>query len=475
MSDRSDAVVVGSGPNGLAAAIELAQAGLSVTVFEAASTVGGGARSAELTVPGVLHDICSGFHPFAMASPFFASLPLAEHGLEWCRPEIDLVHPLDGGDAVAMYRSLEQTVAELGGGDGARWRRRFGPLARRLDDLAPEFLGPLLHVPHHPLLLARFGLSALQPATWVARSLGSARAQALFAGSAAHAFRPLDSLASASVGVAMVAASHRHGWPVARGGSQAITDALVSYLESLGGRIVTEHRVTDYGEVADAQVRIFDVAPSALAEIAGDRLPPRVRRAYRRFRQGPAAFKVDLAVRDGIPWTAGAAHSAGTLHLGGTLEQVAAAEAEVCSGQMPERPFVLVGQQYLADPSRSAGDIHPIWAYAHVPNGYDGDATEAIIGQIERFAPGVRDRIVATVSHGPAQLAEMNPNYIGGDIGTGANNFRQLIFRPRPALDPYATGIPGTALCSAATPPGAGVHGMGGHHAAISALRTMRQ
>jgi phytoene dehydrogenase-like protein len=288
-------------------------------------------------------------------------------------------------------------------------------------------------------------------------------------------FRPLHSVASAAVGVAMVAVAHRHGWPVARGGSQAITDALVSYLESLGGRVVTDHRVTAFAEVADARVRIFDVAPSALADLAGDRLPARVRRAYRRFRHGPAAFKIDLAVRNGIPWTAPAAHEAGTLHLGGTLEQIAAAEADVCSGRMPERPFTLVGQQYLADPARSAGDIHPVWAYAHVPHGYDGDATETILAQLERFAPGVRDRIVAAVSHGPVALAEMNPNYLGGDIGTGANDLRQLVFRPRAALDPYATGIPGTALCSAATPPGAGVHGMSGHHAARSALRTMHR
>ncbi len=472
MSDRTDAVVVGSGPNGLAAAIELARAGLSVTVYEASSTIGGGARSAELTVPGVLHDVCSAAHPFAMASPFFASLPLAEHGLAWCRPEIDLVHPLDGGDAVAMYRSIDETVAQLGT-DGDRWRRRFGPLARRLDDLVPEFLGPLVHVPHHPFLLARFGLSAMQPATWLARSLGSPRAQALFAGSAAHIFRPLDTVASASVGVAMVAVAHRHGWPVARGGSQAITDALVSYLESLGGRVVTDHRVTSFAEVADARVRLFDVAPSALVELAGDRLPPRVRRAYRRFRHGPAAFKVDLAVEGGVPWTAEAARRAGTLHLGGTLAEIAVAEADVAAGRMPERPFMLVGQQYLADASRSAGDTHPIWAYAHVPHGYDGDATEAVIGQIERFAPGVRDRIVATVSHGPARLAELNANYVGGDIGTGANDLGQLVFRPRAAIDPYATGIPGTALCSAATPPGAGVHGMCGRNAARSALRTM--
>ncbi|MBS1847273.1 MAG: NAD(P)/FAD-dependent oxidoreductase, partial [Actinobacteria bacterium] len=390
MADRSDAVVVGSGPNGLAAAITLAEAGRSVTVYEATSVAGGGARSAELTVPGLLHDVCSAVHPFAVASPFLAALPLADHGLVWCRPEIDLVHPLDGGDAVEMYRSLERTVASLGD-DGPAWRRRFGGFAAHLDQLAPEILGPPLHVPRHPVAFARFGLSALSSATHVARSLGSRRSQALFAGSAAHVFRPLDTVASASVGVAMVAVAHRHGWPVARGGSGAITDAMVSYLESMGGVIVTDHRVTSLTELDEFAIRIFDVTPGAMVEIAGDRLPPRVRRAYRRFRHGPGVFKIDLAVRDGIPWTAEAARRAGTLHLGGTIGEIATAEQEVADGRMPERPFVLVAQQYLADPTRSVGNLHPVWAYAHVPHGFDGDATEAILGQIERFAPGVRD------------------------------------------------------------------------------------
>lgn len=474
MTDRTDAVVVGSGPNGLAAAIELARSGRSVTVYEASDTPGGGSRTAELTLPGVVHDVCSAFHPFAMASPLFRSLPLAEHGLEWCRPEIDLAHPLDGGDAVVMERSLEATVARLGAEDGPRWRRRFGRFADRLDDLAPEFLGPLLHVPRHPVLLARFGLAALQPATLLAASLGSPRARALFAGSAAHVFRPLNHPGSASVGVALVSVCHRHGWPVARGGSRAITDALVTYLESLGGRVVTGHRVESLTELDDTSVRIFDVTPSAMVELAGDRLPPRVRRAYGRFRHGPGVFKVDLAVEGGIPWAAEPARRAGTLHLGGRIEEIAAAEADVTAGRMPERPFVLVGQQYLSDPSRSAGDVHPVWAYAHVPHGYGGDATEAVIDQIDRFAPGVRDHIVATVSSGPAELARHNVNYVGGDIGTGTNDLRQLVFRPRVALDPYATGIPGVALCSAATPPGAGVHGMCGFGAARSAMRTLR-
>lgn len=468
----TDAVVVGSGPNGLAAAIEVARQGLSVTVVEAADTPGGGARSAESTIPGLVHDVCSATHPLAVASPYLRSLPLDRHGLVWRHPPVDLVHPLDGGDAVALYRSLDETVAGLGP-DGTRWRRRFGVLAERFDALAPEVLGPVLHVPHHPLLLGRFGIQALQPATLFARGLGSERARALFAGSAAHGFRPLTSLGSAAVGLALTTVCHASGWPVAEGGSGAITDALVSYLESLGGRIVTGHRITTLAETDGARVRIFDVTPSAMVDIAGDRLPTRVRRAYRRFRHGPGAYKVDLAVEEGIPWISDVARRAGTLHLGGTFDEIASVEADVARGRMPDRPFVLLGQQYLADPSRSVGNTHPVWAYAHVPNGFTGDATDAVIGQIERFAPGVRDRIVATHSSGPSELAEHNVNYIGGDIATGANDLGQLLFRPRFAFDPYATGIAGVSLCSAATPPGAGVHGMCGWHAARSALRTM--
>ncbi len=473
MPETTDAVVVGSGPNGLVAAIELARAGHSVTVYEAAPTPGGGARSAELTRPGVIHDVCSAAHPFAVTSPALAALPLADHGLEWCHPEIDLAHPLDGGDAVTMHRSISTTAAGLGP-DGPRWRRRFSHLSERLDDLAPEILGPILHVPRHPLLLARFGLAALLPATTFARSFTSPRTRALFAGCAAHAFRPLHTPTTASIGLALVLSAHRHGWPVAKGGSQAITDALVSLLTSLGGRIVTDHRVTTMAEVAHARIRLFDVTPAAFLDLAGDQVPPRVRRAYRRYRHGPGAFKVDLAVEGGIPWAAPDVRRAAMVHLGGTAEEIAAAEADVAAGRMPARPFVLVGQQYLADPSRSDGDLHPIWAYAHVPHGYDGDATEAVIAQIERFAPGVRDHIVATAVQGPADLVGANPNYVGGDISTGANDPLQLLFRPRVALDPYATGIPGTALCSAATPPGAGVHGMAGHHAVRSALRTVQ-
>ncbi len=472
MTDTPDAVVVGSGPNGLAAAVALAQAGLSVSVLEAADTIGGGTRTEELTLPGVLHDVCSAAHPFAVASPFLQSLPLEAHGLRWCAPEVDLAHPLDGGRAAVMVRSIDDTAAGLGV-DGRAWRRTFGPLVEGFDQLAPELLRPILHVPRHPLLLARFGLLALQSATLFSRRFATEEAKALFAGSAAHVFRPLQQPTTASVGLMLAAACHKVGWPVAEGGSVAIAKALASLLESLGGTITTGVPVRSLRELPPTRVKIFDVAPGAFVDIAGDALPPRVRRAYRRYRHGPAAFKIDLAVEGGIPWEAEPVRRAGTVHLGGTMAEIGQAERATARGRMPERPFVLVGQQYLADPTRSAGDVHPIWAYAHVPHGYDGDATEAIISQIERFAPEVRDRILRTVTKSPAAIERANANFIGGDIATGANDPIQLVFRPRLALDPYATGIPGVAICSAATPPGAGVHGMCGAYAARSAMRTM--
>jgi phytoene dehydrogenase-like protein len=465
-----DAVVVGSGPNGLAAAVTLAQAGLSVTVFEAADTIGGGTRTAELTVPGVLHDVCSAVHPFGIASPFLTSLPLAKHGLEWRWPTVDLAHPIDGGRAGVMLRSLDDTVAGLGE-DGDAWRRSFGLLAKRFATLAPEILQPIFHVPQHPIDLARFGLRAAWPATVFARRFSTDEARGLFAGCAAHIFTPLSWPATAAVGATFIAAGHHDGWPVAAGGSQAITSALASLLTSLGGTIQTGVRISSLAELPDTRVSIFDTSPTALVSIAGDQLPSGVRRAFTRWRSGPAAFKVDLAVEGGIPWQAEACREAGTVHVGGSLEQIVAAEAQVHRGEMPEHPFILVGQQYLCDPSRSSGDIHPIWAYAHVPSGYPHDATETIIGEIERFAPGLRERIVGRHVMTPADLESYNPNYIGGDIAGGANDPRQLVLRPRLALDPYATGIPGVYLGSAATPPGGGVHGMCGHHAANRALR----
>lgn len=469
----SDAIVVGSGPNGLACAVALARAGVRVTVLEAAETIGGGTRTSELTVPGVLHDECSAVHPMGSASPFLSSLGLDRHGLEWCWPEVDLAHPLDDGDAGILLRSIDETADGLGS-DGPAWRRLFGRPTASFEALLEDILQPVLHVPKHPLALVRFGLPALAPATALARLWKTERARALFGGVAAHAFAPLNRPMSSSVGMALTTACHAFGWPVARGGSRAITDALASALLAAGGKIETGRRVGSLAELPDADVVALDLAPGAVAHLAGDRLPRRVARAYRRYRHGPGAFKVDLAVEGGVPWTSEAARRAGSVHAAGGFKEIVEQEREVNRGRMPERPFVLVSQQYLADASRSAGDVHPIWAYAHVPNGYDGDATEAVIDQLERFAPGLRERIVGRFVRSTAEMPAHNANYVGGDIINGSNDPWQTTIRPRLAVDPYSTGIPGVYICSAATPPGAGVHGMNGANAARSALKHLR-
>ena len=467
-----DAVVVGAGPNGLAAAVAIAREGFSVTVLEAAQTIGGGTRTEELTGPGLLHDVCSGVHPFGAASPFLSSLPLGEHGLQWCWPEIDLAHPLDGRRAGVMVQSLADTATGLGV-DGRAWTRALEPLTRGFEQLAQDLLRPIVHVPRHPVRMARFGLGALQPATLYARRWQTDEARALFAGMAAHAIHPLTRPTTAALGLMLAAAGHHVGWPVARGGSRAITDALASLLRAHGGTIETGVRIARLHDLPRARVAVFDVAPGAMAAIAGDAMPAHVQRAYTRYRHGPAAFKVDLAVEGGVPWRSEPARRAGTVHVGGTLEEISLAEKQVHAGRMPERPFVLLAQQSLADPSRAAGDVHPVYAYCHVPRGYTGDATGALLEQVERFAPGFRDRIVGMHVRDPARIEADNPNYVGGDIATGANDPVQLLFRPRVAPDPYWTGIPGVFLCSAATPPGAGVHGMGGFNAARSALRVL--
>jgi phytoene dehydrogenase-like protein len=466
----SDAIVVGSGPNGLACAVELARNGVSVTVLEAEDRIGGGTRTSELTVPGLLHDDCSATHPMAVGSPFLKSLDLGQHGLEWRWPEVDLAHPLDDGSAAVLVRSIEETAQGLGE-DGAAWRRVFGSPAAHFDQLLEDIMKPVAHLPRHPLRLVRFGLPAAAPATVLARSWRTPQARALFGGVAAHAFSPLNRPMSSSVGCALITACHAFGWPVAKGGSRAIGDALASVLTAHGGRIETGRRVSDMSELGGADVVVFDLAPRAVAEIAGDRLPARVARAYRRYRYGPGAFKLDLAIEGGVPWTNETCRTAGTVHAIGSFEEIVLAERAINRGSMPERPFVLVGQQFLADPERSKRDLNPLWVYGHVPSGYAGDASEAILGQIERFAPGFRERIVASNMRGPADLAAYNANYVGGDIITGANTPLQILFRPRVALDPYSAGAPGLYICSAATPPGAGAHGIGGYNAARSALR----
>jgi len=466
----SSAIVVGAGPNGLACAVALAREGVAVTLLEAEDTIGGGARSGDATVPGLVHDFCSAVHPMAVGSPFLNSLELERHGLEWRWPEVDCAHPLDDGTAGTMYRSVEATERALGE-DGSRWRRVFGAPSSSFESLADDLFMPFVHVPRHPLRLVRFGLPAATPATVLARTWRTPQARALFGGIAAHAISPLNRPMSSSVGTALICAGHAFGWAVARGGSGSITQALASALRERGGKIECGVRVGSLGELPAADAVVFDLAPGAVADIAGDRLPARVARAYRRYRHGPAAFKVDLAVEGGVPWANEDCRRAGTVHCGGPLEEIVAGERDVNGGRMPERPFVLVAQQYLADPERSRGAVHPVWAYAHVPNGYTGDAEEAVIAQMERFAPGLRERIVGRSVRTPAELEAQNANYIGGDIITGANTPWQVLIRPRFALDPYSTGIPGVFICSAATPPGAGVHGMNGHNAARSALR----
>ena len=470
----STAIVVGGGPNGLAAAVALARTGVEVTVLEAADEVGGGARSSEAILPGLLHDHCSAFHPMAVGSRFLDELGLDRYGLSWSWPEIDCVHPLDGGDAGVLYRSVEETAAGLGR-DAARWRLAFGRPSARFDLLSEDIMQPLLRVPHHPLELARFGLPTLLPGSVFARLFATERARALFGGVAAHTFRPLHYPLTSAIGLGIISAGHRYGWPVATGGSGMITAALVALLADLGGKIETGVRVTGMSDLPPADVTMFDLAPGAVADILGERLPTRIARAYRRYRFGPGAFKVDFAVDGGVPWTNPDARRAGTVHLGGPLAEIAATEREIHAGRLPERPFVLVGQQYLADPTRSAGTVHPVWSYAHVPNGYPGDATEAIIAQIERFAPGFRERIVGKTVRSTVQMAAYNPNYVGGDIVTGAKDVRQIVFGPRATFSPYHVGVPGMFICSAATPPGPGAHGMCGANAAAVALRHLRR
>lgn len=463
------ALIVGSGPNGLAAALTLAAGGVDVTVLEASDSIGGGTRSGELTLPGLLHDHCSGFHPLAVDTGFSRQFNLESHGLRWIRPDIQYSHPLDGGRGAAVWTSVDETAGHLGP-DGASYRRMFGPLTERFPGIVDEFLQPLLHVPRHPLALARFGTYAAMPADLLARRWRTEETRALFAGVAAHSFRPLGSVMSSAIGVALGTAAHRYGWPVAAGGSASITSAMAARLTEYGGKIETGASVTDHRELGHPDLLMLNTSPSAAADILGSALPTRVARAYRRFKHGPAAFQVAFAVEGGIPWTHEPSRRAGTVHVGGTLAEIADAERRTSCGEMPERPFILVGQQSVAEPGRARDGIHPIDAYAHVPAGWTGDATEAIISQIERFAPGFRDRIRVTRSKSTQEIEQYDPNFIGGDIVTGANTPFQLVFRPRVALNPYSAGVPGVYLCSAAAPPGAGAHGMAGWNAAQSAL-----
>jgi phytoene dehydrogenase-like protein len=472
---RLDAVVVGAGPNGLAAAITLAHAGRSVQVIEAAATPGGGCRSAQLTLPGFRHDVCSAVHPLALASPFFRehAAPLAGHGLELIQPPAALAHPFDDSSAAVLERSVEATASSLGA-DAAAWRKLFGPLANHGAELAAGLLDPL-RVPRHPLLLARFGRDAIRSAARLATTrFHGPQARGLLAGIAAHAMLPLHRRPTAGYALLLAVLGHAVGWPVVRGGSQALTDALVGYLRELGGELLCGHEIRSLAELPPARAVLLDVTPRQLLRIAGDRLPSGYRRRLARYRYGPGVVKVDWALDAPVPWKASGCDQAGTLHLGGTLDEVAAAEVAVDSGTNPERPFVLFAQPSRFDPTRAPKDRHTAWAYCHVPHGSTLDpavTADRIQAQVERFAPGFGDRVLARAVRGPADLERDNPNYIGGDINGGLQDLRQLFTRPVPSITPWATPLKGVYLCSSSTPPGGGVHGMCGRLAARAALR----
>ena len=465
-----DAVVVGSGPNGLAAAIVLAAAGIRTVVREAQPAAGGGLRSEELTLPGFVHDVCSAVHPLALSSPFFRSLPLAAAGLEWVQPPAALSHPLDDGTAAVLEPSLDATATRLGAG-GPGWRALHEPFVRAWETFAGDVLAPPIRMPRHPVLMAQFGLKALRSATGIAgTALTGTPARALFAGNAAHSFLPLDAAGTAAFGLLLGVAGHAVGWPIARGGSQRFADALIAHFRSLGGELVTGAPVERIEELDGARAILLDLTPRQVVRIAGHRLPNRYRRALERYRYGAAAFKVDWALDAPVPWRAPECARAATVHLGGTLEEVVASEAAHARGQVHERPFVLFVQPTLFDPSRAPAGKHIAWGYCHVPNGWTGDATELIERQVERFAPGFRDRILARSVIAPAQLEQRNANLVGGDISGGMMDLRQVFARPVARRTPYATPLKGIYLCSASTPPGGGVHGMGGFHAARAAL-----
>lgn len=464
-----DAVVVGAGPNGLACAVTLARAGRSVLLREANPTIGGAARTAELTLPGFRHDPFSGVYPLGVGSPFFRTLPLREHGLEWVHPSAPLAHPFDDGPPAMLERSIESTGRTLGA-DADAWREMFEPLAAGWEKLAPDLLAPL-GIPKHPLGLVRFGLKAMRSVEGLMKgAFREERARALFAGSAAHSGIPLDTAFSAAYGLVLSAAGHAVGWPVARGGAGGICDALASYLLSLGGVIETGLPVRSLDELPPARAVFLNLTPRQVLRVAGDRLPAGYRRALERFRYGAGVFKVDWALDGPIPWRNPEVARAGTVHLAGTLAEMAESEHQPMHGRHAERPFVLLSQPSLFDPTRAPEGKHTAWGYCHVPNGSTVDVTERIEAQVERFAPGFRDLVLARSTLGPNELQALDENLVGGDVNGGAAVPGQTFFRPTFRLDPYSTPVPGLFLCSASTPPGGAVHGMCGHHAAKSAL-----
>jgi len=470
----SDAVVIGSGPNGLAAAIALAQQGYSVLVVEAAESVGGGTRSAALTQPGFVHDVCSAVHPMAVGSPFFQTLPLADHGLEWIHPETPFAHPLTDRTAVALERSVDATADALGP-DARAYRRLMAPLAAGANDLFRDLLGPF-SIPRRPFLALRFGLRAIHSAAGLSRSwFRSDGARALIAGLAAHAVMPLERSPTAAIALMLGVAGHAVGWPFPRGGAQKIADALASYFRTLGGRIELGRKVESIDEFATARAILLDVTPQQVIALAGHKLPARYRRALARYRYGPGVFKVDWALSGPIPWRAAECRRAGTVHIGGTLEEVADAERAPWRGTHPDRPFVLLAQPSVFDPTRAPDGKHTAWGYCHVPSGSTVDMTKHIEAQVERFAPGFRDLVLARHTMDTVAMQVHNPNYVGGDITGGVADWWQLFTRPVARLNPYTTPLRNLFICSASTPPGGGVHGMCGYFAARAATRHLRR
>ena len=464
-----DAVIVGSGPNGLSAGITLAQAGKKVLLLEARDEIGGGMRSAELTLPGFVHDVCSAIHPLAMASPFFAKLRLENFGLEWIEPKLPVVHPMPDGTAAVLERDLQKTIAAFGE-DAQPYRRLIEPFVHRADILLPQLLNPPQPL-RHLRVAGRFAIKGFASAESLAqKSFRTAAIRGMFAGMAAHSVRPLESRLTGAVGLLFCITAHASGWPLPRGGSQSIAAAMRALFESLGGEVVTDSPVFTFSDLPPSAAVLFDLAPRAVSRIAGEQLPPRYRKRLEQFRHGPGVFKIDWALAGPIPWTNSRAARAGTVHVGGRWEEIAAAESAIWSGQIPERPFVLLAQQSLFDPTRAPDGKQTGWAYCHVPHACAEDMTERIEAQIERFAPGFRDLILERHIFSPAALEAYNANYVGGDITGGVMDFRQLMARPALRRSPYTTPNRRIYLCSASTPPGGGVHGMCGYHAARAAL-----
>jgi phytoene dehydrogenase-like protein len=468
-----DAVVIGSGPNGLSAAVHLARQGLSILVLEASATIGGGTRSAELTLPGFIHDICAAILPLSLNSPFFSSLPLAEFGVNWVHSPIPLAHPMDVGRTVMVYRSLRETARSLGA-DESGYLRLYEPILANWEHIQQDILGPLHIPPRHPIAAARFGINALQSASGLARrSFSEDPARAIFAGMAAHSIMPLETPATAAFGLVTNLLSHIVGWPMVKGGTQNLANALAAYFVSLSGEIVTNCPIQSVHDLPPARAILFDTAPHNMVKIAGDRLPKRYQRQVEHYRYGPGVFKMDFALDGPIPWSDEENSQSATFHLGGTLAEIAASERAVWRGEYPDRPFVILAQPSLFDPSRAPAGKHTVWAYCHVPNGSTLDCSDRIENQIERFAPGFRDRILAKNTYSAAQMESYNPNYVGGDINCGVQDLRQLFTRPVPRRFPYTTPAKDIFICSSATPPGGGVHGMCGFYAAKIALENV--